>query len=125
MTSRSDAMHLPTKSGAVELPEAAVAGLRVKYRGVPVDDQLALMALWLEQHPTKRPANVWRFVDNWLRKVQPKKAPMVDVEKGWWATDSKTLDYGVHVNIMPRMGETMSDYRERLFAEFRARRDAA
>lgn len=59
------------RAGAVEVDEVAMRGLELKYPGVRVADEMAKMHLWLLRHPAKRPANVWRFLDNWLKRVKP------------------------------------------------------
>lgn len=117
-------MKLHGKAGPVELSPEAVRGLAVKYPGINIEDQLALMALWLERHEKRRPVNVWRFVDAWLRKVQPKRPVIEPIERAWWTTEEKTLAYGKHVGVEPRRGEEMQPYRERLFAIYRQRRSA-
>lgn len=117
-------MRLATKTGVVDISPEALRGLAVKWRGVNVEDQLALMALWLERHERQRPANIWRFIDNWMRKVKPVKPLLAEVEKAWWTSDQKTTAYGTHVGINARPGESMSEYRERLFDVFRKGRAA-
>lgn len=117
-------MKLLAKHGPVELSPEALRGLAVKWPGVNVEDQLALMALWLERHEKRRPVSIWRFIDAWLRKVAPKKPVLEPIERAWWTTPEKTLAYGKHVGVEPRRGEEMNNYRERLFAVYRAKRSA-
>jgi len=65
-------MILPGADGPYEVPAHVRLGLFAKYstygRGIDVDRELALAALWLEKNPSRRPKNVLRFLEAWLQK---------------------------------------------------------
>lgn len=65
-------MILPTAGGPFDVTAEIRAGLYVRYRGVDVQNELALMALWLAKNPASLPLKPLRFVENWLKKSQNK-----------------------------------------------------
>ncbi len=62
-------MILPAKDGPYLIPAHVRTGLYAKYRGIDVDRELQLMALWLEKNKASRPTNPIRFCENWLKKL--------------------------------------------------------
>jgi hypothetical protein len=61
---------LPTAAGPYEIPPHVRVGLYAKYRGIDVDRELQLMALWLEKNPARRPVKPIRFAEKWLDKCK-------------------------------------------------------
>lgn len=63
-------MQLLTKSGVLEVDEIAITALRNRYPAADLSREFPAMHLWLLKNPAKRPANGWRFIDNWLKKCR-------------------------------------------------------
>lgn len=106
------------KTGVLEINDETARALQVKWAKKNVAQELALMHLWLEQHESRRPANVWRFVDNWLKKAYDVRmvAPTV---AAWWATDERTINQGAALGLSARPGESMQQYRSRIAEKMR------
>lgn len=64
-------MNLSLRDSEYELSPDDIAGLRAKYPRADIERELALAHLWLQRNKSRRPANVWRFLDAWLRKASP------------------------------------------------------
>ena len=106
-------MLLQTKAGLVELSTDTISALQSKWPSRDVPAELARMHLWLLRYPKRRPANVWRFVDAWLKKAPEVRRPP-PVVNAWWTTDERTLNQGRAIGVEPRPGETMAEFKERL-----------
>src|SRR5262245_50868238 len=70
--SGGEKMKLPWAEGEFEVTPEIRAGLYVKFRGVDVQNELALMCLWLAKNPSVRPKRPIRFIENWLKKCRNK-----------------------------------------------------
>lgn len=76
------------------------------------------MHLWLLRYEKRRPANLWRFIDTWLKRA-PETVRPPPVVNAWWTTDERTVNQGRAVGIEPRPGETMAEFRNRLADKMR------
>ena len=112
-------IRLWNEKGEVEIEDQTISALQAKWPSRDVSHQLLLAHLWLLRHPARRPANIWRFVDNWLKKAPAVKRPPVLVN-AWWATDERTINQGAAVGIQPRPGESMASFKDRVADKMRA-----
>lgn len=68
-------MKLLTKDGEHELTEAELQAYRLKYR--TFDEQLGDIAIWLVCNASRRPKDIHRFLNAWLKKpYRSKVAPI-------------------------------------------------
>lgn len=111
-------MLLQCKSGWIELSTDTVAALKRKFPSRDVDAELAKAHLWLLRYPKRRPVNVWRFLDSWLKKAPETHKPP-PVVNAWWTTDERTVNQGAALGLSPRAGETMANFRDRIAAKMR------
>ena len=111
---------LESKDGSVELTPQTLEALRLTWPTKDVRTELAKKHLWLLANPARRPANIWRFVRNWLKKAPDfvKPAPMV---AAWWTTEARTLNMGESLEMKPRAGESLSEFRDRINARLAER----
>jgi hypothetical protein len=107
------------KMGEVEIGAETIAALQVKWKTRDVSAELQKAHLWLLRYERRRPENVWRFVDNWLKKAPATIMPTT-VVNAWWTTDERTLNQGEAIGVRPRPGETMPQYRARLAEKMKA-----
>ena len=110
-------MILHTSIGAEELSTETIAALKSRFPTKGVEKELHAMHLWLLRYPKRRPCNVWRFVDNWLRKSPNVVRPPATTMFGWWTSDERTINQGHAVGIAARPGESMSQLRDRISAK--------
>ena len=121
-------MRLASADGDVEIEPDTVSALRLKYRGVDVETELAKMHLWLLSNKARRPRNLMRFVETWLGKQRPKPASVVKVERkrgffGELFGDRNAID-GVAERVdRPAVSAVCGGVREPLVLEFRRRAD--
>jgi hypothetical protein len=115
---------LESKDGSVELTPQTLEALRLTWPTKDVRTELAKMHLWLLANPARRPANIWRFVRNWLKKAPDfvKPAPMV---AAWWTTEARTLNMGESLEMKPRAGESLSEFRDRISTRIAERQATA
>lgn len=106
-------MILEAKGGAIELSTETIAALQLRWTTRDVASELAKMHLWLLRYPKRRPASIWRFVDNWLKAAPAVRKPSI-VVNAWWSTEERTLNQGAAIGCNPRPGESMAQFRERL-----------
>ncbi len=59
-------MKLLTKNGEHELSEGELQAYRLKFR--TFDEQLGDIAMWLVRNPSRRPKDIHRFLNAWLKK---------------------------------------------------------
>jgi hypothetical protein len=109
-------MILFSKGTEIDINEQIILSLRAKWPTKPVENELHLMYLFLVRRPASRPVNIWRFIDNWLKKSPDIVRPLPNVGF-WWTTDERTLNYGRGIGLEPRPGETMSAFRDRINAK--------
>jgi hypothetical protein len=109
-------MILFNRSGPVELSTDVISALKLRWRTRDVDAELLKMHLYLTRYPKRRPAMIWRFVDNWLRKADAFVRPQTIVA-AWWATDERTINQGAALGLSPRPGESMAQFRDRINAK--------
>ena len=112
-------MLLSGKNESVELSPETVTALQSKFPTRDVPAELAKMHLWLLRYPKRRPANIWRFVDTWLKRAPEVRKPPT-VVNAWWTTEQRTLNQGAAIGIQPRPGETMAEFRDRVADKMRA-----
>ena len=68
-------VKLPTKSGKFyEITDADRAIWRASFGNLDLDAHLERAKGWLQSNPTRRPANIRRFVFNWLQKNADKSS---------------------------------------------------
>lgn len=108
------AIVLSTSTVDIELTDTVIAGLRSKFPTKNVDRELLAMNLWLTRYPKRRPVNIWRFVDHWLRKSPNVIRPAPTIMFGWWTSDERTINQGAAIGLTPRPGETMVQFRDRI-----------
>lgn len=111
-------MRLTGKDEELELSTDTIAALKRKYPTRDVDAELSKMHLWLLRYPKRRPANVWRFLDSWLKKAAETQRPP-PVVNAWWTTDDRTINQGAALGLSPRAGETMANFRDRIAEKMR------
>lgn len=111
-------MELTGKDHVVELSTDTVVALKRKFPSRDVDGELAKAHLWLLRYPKRRPVNVWRFLDSWLKRAPETQRPP-PVVNAWWTTDERTLNQGAALGIAPRAGETMANFRDRIAARMK------
>jgi hypothetical protein len=100
-----------------ELSEEVIRGLELRYPNVKnVRDQIALAALWLARNPARKTKRPLRFVENWLKKSQPKLRAVPQKIPGWWTTDEGTLRQAAILGLSAKRGEEMRAFRERVMA---------
>ena len=103
-----------------ELSTDVIRGLELRYPQVIVRDQLALMALWLEKNPARRPKRVIRFVENWLKSASPRLRSVPKQVSAWWTTEAGTLEQGRLMGLSARPGEDMAQFRGRIMEKIKA-----
>jgi hypothetical protein len=66
-------IHLASARGAIPIEPETVDALALKWHITPMQmgDQLLRMHLWLLRNPARRPANVFLFIDKWMKKQAP------------------------------------------------------
>lgn len=113
----------PTKRGPVEVDQQAIDALKKVWPTKDVDVELNKALIWLLRFPKREPVYFWTFVRNWMRKSKDviKPAPKLAM---WWKSDAETLEVGKAVNVLPRAGEEMPQYRKRIADALAAKRAA-
>jgi hypothetical protein len=106
-------IKLWTKTTEVEIDEQTIEALQSKWPSRDVQVELKRMHLWLLRYPVRRPATIWRFVDNWLKKAPAVIRPPTIVY-AWWATDERTINQGAALGLEPRPGESMVQFKDRV-----------
>lgn len=109
-------MELHAKSGPIAIDDPVIRALQAKNPTKDVARELDAMALWLARHPGRRPVNIWRFIDNWLRKADAVIAPPPAQVAAYWATPERTVNQGKALELPSRPGESMEQYRQRIAA---------
>ncbi len=112
-------MILESRSGPVDLSTDTMSALQIRFPSRDVPSELLKAHLWLLRYPARRPASIWRFIDNWLKKAPAVIRPATVVH-AWWATDERTINQGAAVGISARPGESMSDFRNRVSLKLKA-----
>lgn len=112
-------MRLSTATQDVEISADVVAALKVKFPTKAVEAELLKMHLWLLRYEKRRPKNIWRFMDTWLKESPNVVRPAPTVMFGWWTSDERTINQGAAVGISPRPGETMAQFRDRVSEKMR------
>ncbi len=107
-------MNLESADGPVAIDSDTSSALQQRWATRDVPAELLKMHLWLLRYPKRRPQYLYRFIDNWLKRAPPVKAPPTLVVNAWWTTEERTLNQGAAVNCNPRPGESMQQFRERL-----------
>ena len=84
------------------------------------------MHIWLERNPSRRPVRLWRFLDNWLSRAPDLIQPVQRDVAAWWTTEQRTINFAAGLNppMLPRPGESMSEFRERINARLERQRVA-
>lgn len=131
-------MKVYAQDGEFELTPELVRGLAAQYPSVNVRRELERMFLWsYKASPRKRWRNALRGIEAWLKKEAGRIAAKKESERqqtkrtevqylqgvktagvstAWWSSESGTLEYGRSKGMLPRAGESMSEYRARLRA---------
>lgn len=115
---------LAGKNNEVAFDPQMIAALQSKFRTRDVRGELLKARLWLLRYPARRPVNVWRFVDNWLKRADAVVAPPPVTVVAWWATDERTVQQGHALGLSARPGESMAQFRERVAERIRNERAA-
>lgn len=111
-------MVLQGRDAEVDVDADHIAALKLKWKTRDVEGELLKARLWLTRYPKRRPANVWRFVDNWLARAPATVKPPT-VVNAWWASDERTINQGAAIGLAARPGETMAQYRDRIAAKLK------
>lgn len=106
--------------GDEELSDEVINGLELRYPNANVRNELSLMALWLAKNPASRPKRLVRFCENWLKKASPKLRAVPKIVPQWWQSDEGTMAQARILNMQPRPGEEMRQFRDRLMAKMKA-----
>lgn len=107
-------MWLSTARGAEEISETTISALQTKWPTKNVRSELDRAHLWLLRNAASRPANVWRFIDNWLRKCPDVRKPQPTIVEAWWTTEARTINYARSLGMEARPGESMEQFRDRI-----------
>jgi hypothetical protein len=106
----------------MEVTPELVRGLKLRYPNVKsIDDELDGIALWLAKNPAraskiKRPI---RFLENCLKRKNPKIAARPKLIPAWWTSDDGTMKQAAIVGLHARPGEEMSQFRNRIMEKMR------
>jgi hypothetical protein len=106
--------------GNTEIDIAVIKGLSLRYPNTNVEEQMALMALWLAKNPSREPKRPIRFIENWLKKASPKLRAVPKIVPCWWQSDGGTLEQARMVGLSARPGEEMGQFRERIRERMKA-----
>lgn len=109
---------LTGRNGDLVFDPQMISALQSKWATRDVMAELLRARLWLLRYPARRPANLWRFVDNWLKKAPAVVRPQT-VVNAWWTSDERTIQQGHALGLSARPGESMAQFRERLSERIR------
>jgi hypothetical protein len=104
----------------MDITPGIVAGLKLRYPNAKVEQDLALMELWLAKHPKRALKRPIRFIENWLKKSTPKLAAVPKRIPVWWQSDAGTMQQATVLGMEARPGEEMHQFRERIRARMAA-----
>jgi hypothetical protein len=107
-------MKLPTRDGEFDLTDDMIAALAIRFPAVDAREQCLLAYWWLMRCPARRPVNMPRFIENWIKKAKPKSAKPRLVSNQMSERDIDEL--GRKLNIPARAGENYPSYLRRLLA---------
>ena len=105
-------MKIPLRDGTEFDLAPFIDGFKAKYPHIDMPSELAKLHLWLHRNPASRPTMPFRFVENWLKKIQPKSVKLHLVNGKM--SESEMLALGVKLGTNPRPGEGWEQFARRL-----------
>jgi len=107
-------MILSGADSEIDMTPDLIEGLKLRHPQIDVQAELYKIHLWLTRYPARRPKMLFRFIDNWCKKVKikPVKIHLVNGKM----TESEILALGKQKGMEPRPGESYEKFLQRLRA---------